>query len=237
MQKNFGELLTSSPEDTHASLFPMPGDEKARKMTAISGRRCLGLSKASGPLGSLEKMLLGTSIWASTTCFLTWKPKGTPQGRISYQLVPSMPGTDETEFSLLPTPTAQDNNQVRGQGKATGKRGTTLGGYARMWPTPKSSPSGPDYARINRQESGGDDLATAVARTMWATPSSRDWKDTPGMATKAVNPDGSERKREDQLARQVYSAGDTSGQLNPEWVEWLMGYPIGWTELKHSETP
>ena len=21
------------------------------------------------------------------------------------------------------------------------------------------------------------------------------------------------------------------GQLNPEWVEWLMGYPIGWTEL------
>lgn len=22
-----------------------------------------------------------------------------------------------------------------------------------------------------------------------------------------------------------------SGQLNPEWVEWLMGWPIGWTEL------
>ena len=22
-----------------------------------------------------------------------------------------------------------------------------------------------------------------------------------------------------------------TGQLNPEWVEWLMGYPIGWTEL------
>ncbi|WP_205948582.1 hypothetical protein, partial [Pseudomonas viridiflava] len=22
------------------------------------------------------------------------------------------------------------------------------------------------------------------------------------------------------------------GQLNPEWVEWLMGWPIGWTELK-----
>lgn len=23
------------------------------------------------------------------------------------------------------------------------------------------------------------------------------------------------------------------GQLNPEWVEWLMGFPIGWTDLKH----
>lgn len=26
------------------------------------------------------------------------------------------------------------------------------------------------------------------------------------------------------------------GRLNPAWIEWLMGYPIGWTELKHSET-
>ena len=25
------------------------------------------------------------------------------------------------------------------------------------------------------------------------------------------------------------------GQMNPEWVEWLMGYPIGWTESKPSE--
>jgi hypothetical protein len=22
------------------------------------------------------------------------------------------------------------------------------------------------------------------------------------------------------------------GQLNPEWVEWFMGFPIGWTELE-----
>ena len=22
------------------------------------------------------------------------------------------------------------------------------------------------------------------------------------------------------------------GQLNPTWVEWLMGWPIGWTDLK-----
>jgi Site-specific DNA methylase len=26
------------------------------------------------------------------------------------------------------------------------------------------------------------------------------------------------------------------GRLNPEWTEWLMGYPIGWTELNASET-
>ena len=27
------------------------------------------------------------------------------------------------------------------------------------------------------------------------------------------------------------------GQLNPTWVEWLMGFPLGWTDLSASETP
>ena len=27
------------------------------------------------------------------------------------------------------------------------------------------------------------------------------------------------------------------GTLNPTWVEWLMGYPSGWTDLEDSETP
>jgi len=27
------------------------------------------------------------------------------------------------------------------------------------------------------------------------------------------------------------------GKLNPAWVEWLMGFPEGWTDLEHSETP
>ena len=29
---------------------------------------------------------------------------------------------------------------------------------------------------------------------------------------------------------------DVAGQLNPTWVEWLMGFPIGWTDLNASET-
>ncbi len=30
---------------------------------------------------------------------------------------------------------------------------------------------------------------------------------------------------------------ETGGELNPEWIEVLMGFPIGWTALKASETP
>ena len=33
--------------------------------------------------------------------------------------------------------------------------------------------------------------------------------------------------------RSMASGG--GGQLNPTWVEWLMGFPIGWTDLKDSE--
>jgi hypothetical protein len=27
------------------------------------------------------------------------------------------------------------------------------------------------------------------------------------------------------------------GQMNPQWVEWLMGFPLEWTDLEDSETP
>ncbi len=37
----------------------------------------------------------------------------------------------------------------------------------------------------------------------WLTPAARDWKDSPGMATTAKNPDGSTRNRVDQLPRQA----------------------------------
>lgn len=30
---------------------------------------------------------------------------------------------------------------------------------------------------------------------------------------------------------------DAAGQLNPTWVEWLMGFPPGWTDLNASEMP
>ena len=40
-----------------------------------------------------------------------------------------------------------------------------------------------------------------------------------------------------QVNAQVTSAGGQAGPLNPTWVEWLMGFPTGWTDLQHSETP
>jgi hypothetical protein len=41
---------------------------------------------------------------------------------------------------------------------------------------------------------------------------------------------GKKRQNETGIRRQV------GGQLNPTWVEWLMGFPLGWTDLEHLET-
>ena len=58
-----------------ASLSVMPGDEEARKMTAISGQQCTAPSMKSSPLGLWLKTLLESSRWSSRARFLKWKVK------------------------------------------------------------------------------------------------------------------------------------------------------------------
>ena len=50
-----------------------------------------------------------------------------------------------------------------------------------------------------------------------------------------------ERERESRYRTQLCELAEVTplgviGRLNPNWIEWLMGYPIGWTELDASET-
>lgn len=72
-------------------------------MTVTSGRRCLESYRNSGPLGSLVKMCLESSIWHSTRCLLTWKIKATKASASLFQLAVSMPRTSDSELPLLPT--------------------------------------------------------------------------------------------------------------------------------------
>ena len=59
----------------------------------------------------------------------------------------------------------------------------------------------------------------------WPTPTARDGKGASG-----------HKKLSRRLADLTYRArivdGVTTGSLNPRWVEWLMGFPIGWTDLE-----
>ena len=91
-------------EDFLASHSVQPGSDEARRMTVTSGRKCLESFTNCGPLGSLVKMCLDSSIWHSTRCFLTWKRKATKSNVSLFQLAVSMPRTRESDVPLWPTP-------------------------------------------------------------------------------------------------------------------------------------
>ena len=61
----------------------------------------------------------------------------------------------------------------------------------------------------------------------WPTPAARDYKG-------AVLPETLAAKNRNPMTNSLPDAvqhKSGSGSLNPQWVEWLMGVPIGWTEL------
>ena len=199
------QQLTLFPEGTLdlANLLVTPGSDEARKMTAISGRKLLEYSRRSDPVGLLARMLLGTSLWASTTFYLTWKASTTPRKRLLFRLVPSAPHTDETGFSLWPTPTANDGKNI------------SLPPSARSWGS----------------------VPGEILRGFFPTPTptaSQDYKPIRPLAPSEAN-----GEHGTMLVGWIGNhCPELIGMyLNPRFSEWLMGFPITWTELQHSETP
>jgi len=143
-------------------------------------------------------MLLESSRWHSTLCYLTWKVRVTPEKRLLFQLVPSTPGIDETECGLWPTMESWDSQ--RGPAK--------------------------EYNRKSKSQK--DRNLTTFAAKMLPTPNSFDAKATDDWQ---MGSEWDRNKKEHTLPKAI------GGQLNPNWVEWLMGFPIGWTDLNASGTP
>lgn len=101
----FSEKSNSLPQDFPVNPFPSQGTEEARMMTVSSGKKLCVLLKNADLITSWLKMCLVSSVWNSTTVFLTWKGQATPQHRSLFRLVALMPLTSETEFGyLLRTP-------------------------------------------------------------------------------------------------------------------------------------
>lgn len=92
-----------------------------------------------------------------------------------------------------------------------------------LWPTITVCGN---YNQPGISKTSGWGLASAV--NLWPTPNASD-------SNKWSNQSLADRKAKGQQVRlnaAVSPQGGAGGQLNPEWVEWLMGWPIGWTELK-----
>lgn len=61
---------------------------------------------------------------------------------------------------------------------------------------------------------------------LWPTPTARDWKGGRSPETLAKSGRGFSNSLNDAL-----TVTGQSGSLNPQWVEWLMGFPTGHTDL------
>ena len=87
-----------------------------------------------------------------------------------------------------------------------------------MFPTPTASmmtAADQEQARFSGAKNGG---RPTDQEAKFATPQARDYRT-------------GQKLRWEDPARSRNLNDQAGGQLNPAWVEWLMGWPIGWTQL------
>lgn len=125
-----------------------------------------------------------------------------------------------------PTPTASEHT---GAGHGPNKNGAmnlrTMVQARTDWPTPTVCGN---YNRNGASATSGDGLATAVSQRTFPT----------ATAYKGWSPNHNRANTDDRLDYTIEREGYTPGQdtppmrLSPDWVELLMGWPKGWTDLR-----
>ena len=172
------------------------------------------------------------------------KPRDIPSNRLLFQLVPSEHRTEGTESGLLPTPNAMDiphkDMEINERGRRNPKMGKTdhsLGledmAVAQLLPTPTAIDKG--GGRVNKSMSPGaaerPTLALAARKgvlNFLLTPMAADGM----MANMNMQTLKNHNKENANLAEQIaHKVGGGTSQLNPLFVEEMMGFPSMWTAL------
>jgi hypothetical protein len=235
-------VSTSLPVASRASRSPQRDEEKARQTTAISGRRCLGLFESSGPGGSLVKtlrdLLLGATAWYSDKSLLTWKVKGTKSKHLLYQLAPSTLPTEEIESGLLRTPQASDGEKGGPNMRDSSGAPHLSMQVAQLLPTPvanddNKSPAA-HLAMKARMKGGPRNTITSLQvkiKSLLPTPRAQEAE---GGVEKTIDGQITRKNGVRHGAKVKDILGTEAGlRLQPNFVEWMMGYPQNWTDLNY----
>jgi hypothetical protein len=158
----------------------------------------------------------GSGLWRTPT--VSSAERGAMKGSIRLERGQTMSLQDQVaDPKMWPTPHGMSKD-----GKSNGPSGNELGravNQAEKFPTPTSSMmtmADMEQARFAGNGGKRPDYAT------FATPKSRDWK---GQSQRGIHAPG------DALPNMDRGDGKpVGGSLNPTWVEWLMGWPLGWTD-------
>lgn len=217
---------TSSAAGSHARTSPRRAKAPAlRARGRASGSNSTALQKSSRRHSSSSRTStavpgVGCPMCGETcTCWAT--------ERVHLDFLPSTAErpTDANACSfLLPTPSA--SSYGTNKGGAAGRKGKvrpSLQTMARKGLLPTPTVKG-NYNRKGLSPASGDGLATAINQLL-PTPTARDWKSgASNLHEKNARPLNEVIHRE------------TPGPLSPRFVEWLMGFPDGWTDCANSET-
>jgi len=235
------ELLTWFREDSRAKTYPLQGAEMDwRENVADSGGRWRESLARYDPVTHSLKTAQLSLIEDWTGYSVTLPRSGLMLDGQCWELPMLGRITKEIESGFLPTPVATDAGSGRFNTSTSSgsKPRPTLEMMARrdMWPTPTVCGN---HNRKGASKTSGDGLATAVAMSL--TKTSSEFMDAPIVrGTLLPTPTAHNAKETgaaSQMGRNTVQLGDLmGGKLNPQWVEWLMGWPIGHTALKPSET-
>ena len=247
------DTLTSCVEDSRVRTSAQP--ERAQDSTAseaASGLKCLG---------SLARFDLDSRLWKTHQFSLlgglesfseTWPRWGMMRGGECWELSTPELRTRENESGLWRTPTVGMLNADRAKDPEYGQRKLAKGQTitladqvkdSRMWPTPtRNDAVGAGYQRANGNHYFT--LPGAVGATkhlppemeekrmrMYPTPGANEDSYRLGGNSQQLNSLGAIARRE-----ALAESPESGGQLNPTWVEWLMGWPLGWTDSAQSAT-
>ena len=178
--------------------------------------------------GRMEKLPTPTaSDHRSQPTSASWKAKGA----INYKL-----SNPEIQAKW---PTPQSRDYKGSSGRSLKGMETDLPTKVKQWPTPDANcgirGTQPNWVPVRKSGQPAQySINQAVRDSLYPTPCSTDYKGS--------GKNGDLRDRLDYAVERgatkskTYSPPPpTGGQLNPTWVEWLMGWPLGWTDLKPLE--
>lgn len=216
-----------------ASLSARQAKERGLLTSGTCGPRSSILSVSAGLSQSLASRLQAVTVLHGSTLYrLTWKERATPAGRWIPALRASVRRISDNGSTGWPTPTG---NSYTGAGSGKREGGLNLQTAVELsgWPTPRSVESGHSTGNPARAFNRKSRLEDMVFLAGWVTPSARDWKDTPGMATE--RPDG--RNRTDQLS----TTGSNGGTLPVDsfWrnADWLLCRDGKWRPVEPGSCP
>ena len=216
MRKQDLKPSPSSPADSRASPSPPPESGGALRMNATCGRRCAALLPSCGPVGCLGKMLLASSIWGSTKRSLTWQKRDTLFSHSYFRLAVSAHGMSASELLssrlMFPTPLASD--------KSTGRDAANLDVFLS------------DNGIFRKRNKDGSIWSLSLsAAVFYLTPAaSEGYRST--LKPAAFRDKSLSSNLSAQVIRQEQPLSERAA-LNPDWVEWLMGFPKKWTDASY----